>query len=71
VKVGPEGGHPVQVAVPLQVKEIVALAPGNDQEFFLPKALHLGKGMPEILPVPMDQSLVVVGHFFSGKIPLR
>ena len=52
VEVGPEGGDPVQVAVAFLVEEEAPFSPGDDQEFFLQEALHLGEGMPEVLPVP-------------------
>ena len=66
VEVGPEGGDPVQVTVALEVKEVDALAPGDDQELFFPEALHLGEGMPEVLPVPARQGFAVVGRFLPS-----
>ena len=64
VQVGPEGRDPVQVAAALEVIEIDAFAPGDDEELFLPEALHLGKGVPEVVPVPAPQGVAVVSHFF-------
>ena len=62
VEVGPEGGDPIQVAVAFLIEEIAAFSPGDDQEFFLPEALHLGEGMPEVLPVPAHQGVAVASH---------
>ena len=66
VQVGPEGGDPVQITVALDIKQVVALAPGDDQEFFFPEALHLGKGMPEVLSVPAGQGFAVRRSFFPS-----
>ena len=64
VQVGPEGRDPVQIAAALEIIEIDAFAPGDDEELFLPEALHLGKGVPEVVPVPAPQGVTVVSHLF-------
>jgi len=62
VNVTPQGGHPVQVAAALIVKQINPLPPGHDEEFLFPEVLHLGKGMPEMVVIPADQGFVIVAH---------
>jgi hypothetical protein len=65
VEVGPEGRDPVQVTLAGGIIKIYSFAPGDDEELFLPEALHLGKGMPEMVPVPSSQGVVVVRHNLS------
>ena len=62
VEVGPEGRDPVQVAVALKIIEVNPFPPADNQRGFLPEALHLGEGVPDMLPVPLPESLGVVIH---------
>ena len=62
VEVGPQGRDPVQVAVALEVVEINPFPPADNQGRFFPEALHLGEGVPDMLPVPLLKSFGVVTH---------
>ena len=62
VEVGPQGRDPVQVTVALEIIEVNPFPPADDQGGFFPEALHLGEGMPDMLPVPLPKSLGVVTH---------
>ncbi len=62
VDIAPQGGDPVQVAAAVLVEEVGTLSPGDDEQFFGNKGLHLGEGMPEVVPVPAGQGVVVIGH---------
>ena len=62
VEVGPQGRDPIQVAVALEVIEVNPFPPADNQGGFFPEALHLGEGVPDMLPVPLPESLGVVIH---------
>jgi hypothetical protein len=50
--------------------EVNAFSPGDDQELLLPEGLHLGEGMPEVIPVPLDQGVVVIVHDYLRILSL-
>src|SRR5512144_2349743 len=75
MEVGPQRRDSIQISVSLNVIEVNPFSPANYQGFFFPEALHLGKGMPEIIPVPLHQNFGIVipsfprsdgGHALTG-----
>ena len=55
VDIGPHGGDTVQVALAVRIDQPASLAPGDDDRLIPLPILHLGKGVPDMLPVPLPQ----------------
>ena len=53
VDVAPEGGGAVEVALPVDVEEVGALAALDHQRLFLAPALLLGEGVPDVIPIEL------------------
>ena len=63
MEIDPNGGRAVEIPSSLPYRSGRTLSPLDNERLLLFPFLHLGKGMPEVLPVPISSTRVV--HVFA------
>ena len=68
VHVAPHAGRTVEVPVAVGVDEPAALAPLDQERLVF---LHLGEGVPDVVPIPGAEFLVRSRHGRTTRVPIR
>ena len=55
VEIDPDGRGPIEIPFPFRIDQIGPLSPCDNERLLLFPFLHLSKGMPEVLAIPVNQ----------------
>ena len=71
VEIDPDRRRSIQVFPAFRIDHVGAFPSFDDEGFFLFPFLHLGKGMPEVFPVPVSQPIGAFSFGHPNVNPLK